>query len=538
MLEASVNDTRLDDYDFAGEKERYAFDDVTIAGLSLNRGTASVHVVGGMEQGRLEAAKKAHLEAMLPSTLSPTSPVLELGYPAAGMYVMCGAGVYLDLYLGVAQKLFDENHPRLRRMVSRVERAGLLLRREINTDDFLAVRPGIEGIVTPQELSALYADAAKRTLGAPHGYRVFLSNSGTEAIECALKLAQLSAYKRLVREHGMAVLERLMAQLEIAKVPFFDGDADGPVFADYPFFSIACEGAFHGRTLGSLHLTRSKAAHQLGYAKSAWTRHIRFNGNPRELADLIDPRALQDVLAAPGGVRAALDQGRLPRDLIAAFVVEPYQGEGGYRMADAAWLKAVRRTCEEHRILFVADEIQSFCRTGTVLFSEQLGVVPDIIALAKAAVLGMTLAREDLTQNLHLGWHSNTWGGGKIFDVQWSHATLDTYLNFRDPLFGGRTYAENSALKGAYIRAKLDALASAHPDLVTDFSGIGGMWGISVRNRDQLIDAGWRRGIKLLGCGPGGDTSRLRLIFLTDVLTKEIDDFAATFARALDDARR
>ena len=71
-------------------------------------------------------------------------------------------------------------------------------------------------------------------------------------------------------------------------------------------------------------------------------------------------------------------------------------------MADAAWLQATRRTCEEHRVLFVADEIQSFCRTGTVFFCEQLGVVPDIIALAKAAVLGITLAREDAGQTTKL----------------------------------------------------------------------------------------------------------------------------------------
>src|SRR5262249_18686698 len=173
------------------------------------------------------------------------------------------------------------------------------------------------------------------------------------------------------------------------------------------------EGGFHGRTLGSVRLTRSKAAHQLGYGKFAWSRHIRFNGDRGDLAAQIDPRSLTDILAAAGGVRGCLATGRIPRDLIAAFVVEGYQGEGGYRMADAAWLQAMGRTCEGHRILFVADEIQSFCRTGTVFFSEQLGVVPDIIALAKAAVLGITLAREDLAQNLHPGWHSNTWGGGK-----------------------------------------------------------------------------------------------------------------------------
>jgi acetylornithine/succinyldiaminopimelate/putrescine aminotransferase len=81
-------------------------------------------------------------------------------------------------------------------MLSRLERAGLMLRREINTDDFLAVRAGDRGHRHAAGAGVLYADTAKRTLGATHGYRAFLSNSGTEAIECALKLAQLCAYKR------------------------------------------------------------------------------------------------------------------------------------------------------------------------------------------------------------------------------------------------------------------------------------------------------------------------------------------------------
>ncbi|MFO0980513.1 MAG: aminotransferase class III-fold pyridoxal phosphate-dependent enzyme [Planctomycetota bacterium] len=519
-------------YDLAAEPERYAFADVTVGGLSLNRGTARVQVAAA-DAERSEHTRAAHRAALLTTTLAADSPVLELGYPVAGMYVMSSAGVYLDLYLGVAQKLFDENHPRLRRMLASLQQWGLTLRREINTDDYLGLRAGVADIVTPQQLARLFAETARRSLGAEQDFQVFFSNSGTEAIECALKLAQVCAYKRLLRNHGMPSIERLMRDLQIEREPFFDHDPNGPVYRDYPFFLIGCDGAFHGRTMGALHLTRSKAAHQLGYSKFPWTRHLRFNGDASELEGMIDPRPLRQLLDAPGGVRACLAQGKLPAELIAGFVVEGFQGEGGYRMADRNWLRDIRRLCERHGILFIADEVQSFCRTGTVFFIEQFGVVPDLIATAKAAVVGVTLARADLGTDLHPGWHSNTWGGGKILDVQWSHATLDTMLHHQDPVFRGLTYLENLAVKGAYIQDKLEDLRRKHPRTLLDFSGVGGMWGVSVRWRERIIQVGWNRGIKLLGCGVAGEISRLRLIFLADVLAKEIDEFAAVFDRVL-----
>src|SRR5262249_12161990 len=156
---------------------------------------------------------------------------------------------------------------------------------------------------------------------------------------------------------------------------------------------------------------------------------------------------------------------------------------------------------------------------------------------AKAAVLGVTLARADLGQMLHPGWHSNTFGGGKTFDVQWSHAILETMLEYRDPLFRGMTYLENSVVKGAHIRRRLEELQRAHPDLLLEFSGAGCMWGVSVRDREYIIREGFARGLKLLGCGVPGEVSRLRLIFLADVLTKEIDEFAATFDEVLSSVR-
>jgi hypothetical protein len=105
-----------------------------------------------------------------------------------------------------------------------------------------------------------------------------------------------------------------MSQLEIARGRLLRRRQGRSGLRGLSVLPDRCEGAFHGRTLGSLHLTRSKAAHQLGYGKFAWSRHIRFNGDAGELAAQIDPRPLTDILRPPGGVRGVPRHGRMPRD--------------------------------------------------------------------------------------------------------------------------------------------------------------------------------------------------------------------------------
>src|SRR5205823_2125157 len=133
---------------------------------SLNRGRATIDVVGDMNARRLEQEKRAHEAAIFPTTVSPDSPVIELGYPQTGHYVRCDAGTYFDAHLGVAQKLFDEHHPAYARMIQALLANDLLLRREINTDDYFAARRGAQGIVTPQELGQLVESEATRAFGS------------------------------------------------------------------------------------------------------------------------------------------------------------------------------------------------------------------------------------------------------------------------------------------------------------------------------------------------------------------------------------
>ena len=523
----------IDGYDLLAENARLAFRDVVVCGRRLNRSTARVSPEGTPHEPHDEV-RDAHRKLVMPNTLTADSPVVDLAWPATGMFVGSAAGTYLDLYQGVAQKLIDEHHPALQGALAALVSAGLALRREINTDDFLALGGPLQGVKMPQDLAALGCGLVHGSFPAMGPSRVFFSNSGAEAGEAALKLAQLHAYRRFLRRHGAATWERLMRDLQIGRVTAFDGEAgagDEPLWQDYPLFLFGCEGAFHGRTLGVLNLTWSKKAHHVGFGKLRWVRHLPFNGDVGDLTSLLDTRPITDILQAPGGAREVLAAGRVPVDLAALFAVECLQGEGGYRLADRTWLEAMARACRAHGILLGVDEVQTFGRTGELFAAEHYDVVPDILWTSKAAIVGMTFARDELVCDCHTGWHSNTSGGGKLFDVNLSHAVLDTVAHGRDPLFEGRGYLQNSRIKGEYARLRLADLSARHPEVFPDFSGLGGMWGLSVRWRDEVVRTGWRLGAKLLGCGRKGEVSRLRIVLLADVLTREIDQMCDVLDR-------
>jgi len=523
----------IDGYDLLAENARLAFPDVVVCGRRLNRGTASVSPEGTPHEPS-DPVRAEHGRHLMPSTLSADSPVIDLSWPATGMFVSSAAGTYLDLYQGVAQKLLDEHHPALQRTLEALVASGLALRREIATDDYLVTAPPIEGVHVPQELAALACRLVERSLPGMGGTRAFLSNSGAEAGEAAIKLAQLHTYRRFLRRHGAATWERLMRDLGIGRAVYFEGEPGGgdePLWLDYPCVLFGCEGAFHGRTLGVLNLTWSRKAQHIGYGKLPWVRHVPFNGAVADLTALLDSRPITEILDAPGGVREVLASGRVPVDLAALFALECMQGEGGYRLADHAWLEAVARACRAHGLLLGVDEVQTFGRTGALFAAEHYGIAPDILWTSKAAIVGLTVAREELVRDAHPGWHSNTFGGGKLFDVSLAHAVLDTVANGREPLFEGRGYLENSRIKGEYVRLRLADLSARHPEAFPEFSGLGGMWGLTVRWRDEVIRTGWRLGAKLLGCGRRGELSRLRVVLLADVLTREVDQMIEVLDR-------
>jgi 4-aminobutyrate aminotransferase-like enzyme len=523
----------IDGYDLIAECARYKFPDHVVGARRLNRGTAEVARAGTPHEAH-EAVKIEHSRQVFPNTLSPSCPVVDLSYPVAGMFVDSPAGVYLDLYQGVAQKLIDEQHPKLRARVKALAESGLAFRREINTDDFLTMSERIDGLNLPQELAALMNGLTRDAFPGMGACRTFFSNSGAEAGEAAIKLSQLHAYRRFLGRWGADVLARVMQDLGIGRVTLFDkdpGTLEDPLYEDYPFVLFSCDGAFHGRTMGVLNLTRSRKAQHLPFSKLRWHGHVPFNGSVEDLAGQLDTRPIDTILSSPGGVAGVFAAGKVPVDLVALFAVECYQGEGGYTLADRVWLSGIDRLAREHGFLLGLDEVQSFGRTGTLYAGQHYDVVPDIVWTSKGAVVGMTVARAELADECHVGWHSNTFGGGKLFDVNMAYATIDTLVNTKDALFEGRGYLDNSRIKGEYVRMRLADLSAEHPDVFPSFSGLGGMWGLTVRHRNEIIRTGWVHGAKLLGCGKAGPLARLRIVLLTDVLTREIDQMIAVLDR-------
>jgi 4-aminobutyrate aminotransferase-like enzyme len=515
--------------DPAAEAARAAWPDVVVGDRRLNRRTAVVSLSAPVETPRTQHAREEVVARLFTTTLAKDSPVVELGWPAHGPFAMSPSGVHFDAYLGVAQKVLDEHHPRLRAMVEDLLAADVLLRREIATDDFLVAREG-SAVKTPVDLAALWNSVMQERWPSPSGWRAFFSSSGTEAIEAALKLSYETAYKRFVARFGMPTFERVQEALGARRVPWFDRDPglrDHAVWSDYPFQVVACEGAFHGRTLGSLSLTRSKRAHQLGYPKTQNVHHVPYNAPDDPVRRLIDARGIEELLAIPGELRRVmLEQRRVPKDLLAAVVAEPFQGEGGYVPGDSAFFRALRRVSDETGALLVLDEVQSVARTGSLFHAESLGVRPDVVATAKSMVIGVTLASADLERHLHTGWHSNTWGSGRVLDVNLAWTVLDTLLHHRDPAFAGRSYLENEVDKGERLSAALDRLAERHPKTIVSHRGVGLMRGLVVRDRERLVHEAWESGLKLLGCGLAGETAVVRLLFLADTLAREIDEFA------------
>ncbi len=297
-----------------------------------------------------------------------------------------------------------------------------------------------------------YAELCERlATSVPDGMgpvRVFLANSGTEAVEGALKLARHHTGRPNV---------------------------------------IAFYGAFHGRSLGSLSLTSSKAKYRSGFGivtPGSYHAPFAFDGELTG-ADYIE-QVLFRRMTEPGDV--------------AAIFVEPIQGEGGYIVPPSGWLGDLRELCDRHGILLVMDEVQSgIGRTGTMWACEHDAIVPDVITAGKGLASGMPLsaiiAKDDIMQWAP-GKHGSTFGGNPVACAA-ALATLDLVE---------QGLAANAAARGEQLLAGLRSLSTTQP-LVTDVRGRGLMIGFDVNDHDAAVaveQACFERGLLVLTCGHRG----------------------------------
>lgn len=370
-----------------------------------------------------------------------TSPSLTRLYP---LVVKRGSGCviedvdgnrFLDFNAGIAVTAAGHAHPHVNAAI------------HAQVDEFLHYCSSDFYVPSYAELSAKLAATAPFSTPT----RSFLCNSGTEAIEAALKLVRHTTKRPNV---------------------------------------IAFIGAFHGRTLGSLSLTASKARQRSGFGITApGSLHAPYY-------DPYDPDALTGADYIEQVLFAKLTD---PAD-VAAIFVEPIQGEGGYIVPPTEWLVALRALCDRHGILLVVDEIQSgIGRTGTMYACQQPDgtvIEPDVLCIGKGLASGLPLAGIVAKAELmswQPGGHGSTFGGNPVACAA-AVATIELVE---------ASLAANAAARGEQLLAGLHALAARQP-LLHAVRGRGLMIGLDLPDHDTaeaLQEALFRRGLLSLTCG-------------------------------------
>jgi 4-aminobutyrate aminotransferase len=291
----------------------------------------------------------------------------------------------------------------------------------------------------------------------------FFAQSGTESVEAALKLA------RYVTGRGRF---------------------------------IGFLGGFHGRTMGSLAFTSSKYTQQKGFFPTMpGVTHVPYPNNYRPLfAGLDQGRAVLRY------IEEVLFVHNVPASEVAAILVEPIQGEGGYLVPPDGFLAGLRELCDRHGILLIFDEVQSgIGRTGKMFASQHWDVAPDIMTLAKGLgsgmPIGMMVANRTIMQKWSRGAHGNTFGGNPLCCAA-ALATLDLVEH---------RYRDNDAKVGEYFMKKLRGLADKYA-VIGEIRGKGLMIGMELVTDaasktpakefcDAIITRAYHNGLILLSCG-------------------------------------
>lgn len=343
---------------------------------------------------------------------------------------------YIDWMAGIAVSATGYNHPKVTAAIHDA------------TDRFLHIC----GTDFYYESMARLCERLGRLAPGKEKYRVFLTNSGTEAVEGAVKLARCHTS----RPH-----------------------------------LIAFEGAFHGRSCAAVTLTCSKVKYKAGFGPLLpEVSHLPFD----------NPYRGGDPLAAA----QKLFESKVSPKEVAAVFMEPIQGEGGYVMPRPEFVKAWRRICDEHGILLVFDEIQcGVGRTGKMWACEHYGVEPDVLLTAKGLGSGMpigAIVAKEKVMTWGQGTHGTTFGGNPVCCAA-ALATLDA-------VEGG--LCANAAKMGERLMAGLRGLAEKH-DCIGDVRGVGLMIGVEfVKDRAtkepdselvaKLEQLAFRKGLLLLSC--------------------------------------
>lgn len=387
-------------------------------------------------------------------TITPLMPV----YGRCEVEPVRGDGCYLydaqgrewlDFASGIAVNLLGHSHPHL---VGAIQKQAATL---IHTSNLYKV---------PAQ-----AALAERLVALTFADTVFFTNSGAEAIECAIKTCRAFQYAT--------------------------GNPE-------KFRILTFANAFHGRTLATISATNQEK--------------MRKGFEP--LPDWFDVLPFNDLDA----VKAAINPS------IGGILVEPVQGEGGIRPATQEFLKGLRDLCDEHGLLLILDEVQcGVARTGTLFAHEQYGVTPDIMAIAKGIgggfPVGACLATEDAAQGMVVGTHGSTYGGNPLAMAA-CMAVLDVVT---EPAF--LAHVNEMA---ARLRAALEQMIPNHDDLFEGVRGLGLMMGLKLKS-DSRAFVNHARSHGILTVAAGDNVVRLLPpLIITEHHIRECVDKLSAAARA------
>ncbi|SEW30198.1 class-III pyridoxal-phosphate-dependent aminotransferase [Halobacterium jilantaiense] len=384
--------------------------------------------------------------------------------------------VLMDFTSHVAAAPFGYNNPKI---MDRLEKFDLVDPLKIAGQDFYASGGGSpEDPDTPTSTQLL-----DRLTDITEHYdldTVFLSNTGAEAVENAIKICYANGGHR----------------------------------------AFTFDGAFHGRTLGALSLNRSKRVHRKGYPELGGVVSVPYcacdgectcgwktNGpGGNVIADKLHPK-----------------RGVVDPEEVAYLIMEPQQGEGGYRVPNESFTEDIVDLQHEYDLKVISDEIQAgLGRTGELWGIDHTPIEPDVITSAKGLRVGATIANEDLFPS-ETGRLSSTWGAGDIVAAAQGVATIDAITS--DGVL------DNVEARGQQVN---DILHDADPDFVEDVRGRGLMLAVEFdtkERREAVVHACLERGLLVLGCG----YKTVRLLPPLDVTEREIDLALDIFLEALDD---
>ena len=335
-------------------------------------------------------------------------------------------GRYLDFAAGIAVNILGHSH------------AGLIGAIQRQAETLMHVS-NLYGSPQGEHL-------AQRLVDLTFADTVFFTNSGAEAVECAIKTA------RAYHSHAGR---------------------------DHKFELITFRNAFHGRTMATISALNQEKMHKGFLPLLAGFKYVDF--------DDLD------------GVKAAIGPNT------AGFLVEPIQGEGGIRVASDGFMKGLRALADEHDLMLVLDEVQcGYARSGTFYAHEQYGIAPDILASAKGIgggfPLGACLATEKAARGMVIGAHGSTYGGNPLAMAA-GEAVLDAVANDE--------FIAQVAKMGELIRARLEQFIGNYPELFESVRGRGLLMGVKMKVEPRGFVAHLRDSHRLLTVSGGDNTLRL-----------------------------